>query len=237
MSDGDDYPEQNDYNYDYDYDIERYLNIRSAYSPTFGSDGELAFLTNTTGVSQLWRLDEPLSWPRQLTFYDERVTFASYSPERDELVFGMDEGGNERTQFFRLDGDGEQVVPLTQEPDAKHRWGGWSPDGGEFAFASNRRDEAVFDIYVQERDGDEATRVYEGDGWFSVAGWSPDGERLAVTKAQSNFDQDVYVLDIESGEMEHLTPHGDEKIRYKSVNWSPRGDALYLVTDKGEDTL
>ena len=44
------------------------------------------------------------------------------------------------------------MTNLTQRPDAKHRWGGWSHDGEHFAFASNRRDNAVFDIYVQARD-------------------------------------------------------------------------------------
>ena len=88
------------------YDIERYLNVRSAAAPSVGPNGELAFLTNTTGVNQVWRLDEPGAWPEQLTFEDEPIAFASWSPERPELVFGMDEGGNERTQLFRLAGWG-----------------------------------------------------------------------------------------------------------------------------------
>ncbi|WP_327051318.1 S9 family peptidase [Halomicrococcus gelatinilyticus] len=221
------------------YDFERYLNVRSAHSASFGPDGErLTFLMDTTGVPQVWRLDEPRSWPTQMTFYDERVTFASWSPERDELVFGMDEGGNERAQLFRLDGDGEAITPLTAKPDAKHRWGGWNSDGSQFAFTSNRRDEAVFDVYVQDRDarGDDAELVYEGDGWLTVAGWSPDDDRLVVSEAYSSFDQDLYVLDLASGDLEHVTPHEGD-VRYQSVQWGPEGDALYLVTDEGADTM
>jgi len=135
------------------YDIERYLNVRSAYGASFGPDGErLSFLMNTTGTPQIWTLDEPRSWPEQRTFYDERVTFASWSPERPELIFGMDEGGNERAQLFRLEAETGEIENLTAMPDAKHRWGGWSHDGERFAFTSNRRDESVFDVYVQNRD-------------------------------------------------------------------------------------
>jgi Tol biopolymer transport system component len=217
------------------YDLERYLNVRSAYGASMGPEGRLAFLLNTTGVGQLWTLDAPGEWPEQRTFYDEPVGFIDYSPTRAELVFGMDEGGNERTQLYRLNDDGT-VTELTAMPDAKHRWGGWGPDGDVFAFASNRRDEAVFDVYVQDRDatGDDADRVYEGDGWFTVNGWSPDGEKLAISEAHSSFDQDVYVLDIESGERTHLTPH-EGSVRYSSVSWGPEGDALYLVTDAESD--
>jgi len=221
------------------YGIERYLNVRSAYGPSFGPDGDrLCFRLDTTGTPQLWSLTAPGAWPDQHTFFEERVTFADYSPERQEIVFGKDTGGNERTQFHRLDlGDGT-ITDLTQHPDAKHRWGGWSHDGERFAFASNRRDESVFDIYVQDRDavGEAAERVYEGDGWLSVAGWSPDDSRLLVHQAYSGYDGDLYVLDIESGEIDHLTPH-EGRVRYNSANWGPDGEHIYLVTDRATDTL
>ncbi|UPV73409.1 S9 family peptidase [Halorussus limi] len=219
------------------YDFERYLNVRSAKAPSFGPDGELSFLMDTTGVSQVWRLDEPREWPQQLTFEEEAVSFADWSPERDELAFGMDQGGDERTQLFRLDGDGETVTPLTDKPEAIHYWGGWNSDGSAFAFASNRRDESVFDVYVQGRDerGDDAEMVHEGDGWLSVSGWSPSDDRLVVTEMHSSFDYDVSVLDLETGDLDHVTPHEGD-VRYQSVNWGPDGDALYLITDEGEDT-
>ncbi|MGM0592286.1 MAG: S9 family peptidase [Halobacteriota archaeon] len=221
------------------YDIERYLNIRSAYGADFGPVGDtLSFLMNTTGVPQLWTVDAPGSWPEQRTFYDERVTFASWSPERPELVFGMDAGGNERQQLFLLTPATGTVAHLTQTPDAKHRWGGWSHDGDRFAFTSNRRDVAAFDVYVQSREEteDEAELVHEGDGWLTLGGWSPDDTRLLVSEAYSNFDQDLYVLDVTTGDLEHLTPH-EGTVRYLSATWGPDGENLYLVTDRDGDTL
>jgi dipeptidyl aminopeptidase/acylaminoacyl peptidase len=219
------------------YDIERYLNVRGAGGASLGPDGRLAFLIDTTGVNQVWTLDEPGEWPTQRTFYDERVTFATYSPERPELIFGMDEGGNERAQFYRLDDDGSEVTNLTRHPDAKHNWGGWGPDGDRFAFSSNRRDEGVFDIYVQGRDetGDEADLVRQTDGWYTPAGFSPAGDRLIVVQAHSSFDQDVYVLDVVSGETDHLTPH-EGRVRYGSTEWGPEGEAIYCTSDHGTDT-
>ncbi|WP_101296327.1 S9 family peptidase [Halegenticoccus soli] len=221
------------------YDIERYLNIRSAYGASFAPGGErLSFLMDTTGTPQVWTVDGPGRWPEQRTFYDERVTFASWSPERPELVFGMDEGGNERAQLFRLDAVSGGITNLTRAPEAKHRWGGWSHDGERFAFTSNRRDNAVFDVYVQGRDevGDDARLVHEGDGWLTLGGWSPDDSRLVVNEAYSNFDQDVYVLDVESGELDHVTPH-EGTVRHLSAEWGPDGESLYLATDRDGDTL
>ena len=220
-------------------DIERYLNVRSAYGASFSPEGTLAFLYDATGVAQVWTLDEPRAWPDQRTFYDESVGFVDCSPTREELMFGMDEGGNERTQLHRLDlaGGVEDVTNLTGRPGAKHRWGGWSHDGDRFAFTSNRRDESVFDVYVQDRDatGSDTELVREGSGWLSVEGWSPDDGRLLVSEAYSNFDQDVRVLDLDSGEFVHLTPH-EGTARFVGATWGPEG-GVYLATDVDRDTL
>jgi len=219
------------------YDLERYLNVRSATGATLGPDGQVAFRMNTTGTFQVWTVDEPGGWPEQRTFYEDSVSFASHSPERPELIFGKDEGGNERMQLFRLDEDGV-VTALTDRPGAKHRWGGWSHDGERFAFASNRRDEAVFDVYTQDREerGEDAELVFEGDGWYSVAGWRPDDGALLLHRAHSSFDHDLSVLELATGERRRLTAD-TEDVRYSSPEWGPEGEAIYLVTDEGADTL
>ncbi|MFB6091599.1 MAG: alpha/beta fold hydrolase, partial [Haloquadratum sp.] len=221
------------------HDIERYLHIRSAYGASIGPDDErIAFLMDTTGTPQVWTVDEPGGWPEQRTFFDERVTFVAWSPEREEFAFGMDEGGNERQQLFRYDLRDGAITNLTATPEAKHRWGGWSHDGERVAFASNRREESVFDVYVQGRDetGDDADRVADGDGWLTLAGWAPDDSRLLVSEAYSNFDQDVSVLDLDTGETTLLTPH-EGTVRFQSPEWGPDGDDVYLVSDRESDTL
>jgi dipeptidyl aminopeptidase/acylaminoacyl peptidase len=220
------------------YDIERYLNVRNAGGADLGPDGRLSFLLDTTGTGQVWSLAEPLGWPEQHTFFEESVSFVDSSPERAEAVFGMDEGGNERAQLYRLNYESGEIVDLTERPGAKHRWGGWDSEGDRFAFASNRRDQSVFDVYVQERDatGDGAELVYEGDGWLSVAGWSPSDDRLIVHEAHSSFDHDVYTLDVASGSLTHHTPHEGD-VRFASPEWGPDGESLYLVTDRDSDTL
>ncbi|MEZ3116664.1 alpha/beta fold hydrolase [Halobaculum sp. MBLA0147] len=224
--------------HDEGYDVARYLRIRRASGPDLAPDGTLAFRMDTTGTAQVWTVDEPGGWPTQRTFYDEPVSFLDWSPERRELAFGMDQGGDERQQLYRLNPDTGRVHEWTATPDAKHRWGGWSHDGERFAFASNRRAGDVFDVYVQPRGGgpEDAELVHEGDGWLSVLGWSPDDDRLLVHRAHASFDHDLYVLDLETGAFEHLTPH-DGEARFGSAQWGPDGEAVYAVTDHDRDLL
>ncbi len=220
------------------YDIERYLAIRSASRPSFGPNGQIAFLMDTTGVSQVWCLTEPQGWPQQLTFHTESVTFASFSPTRDELVYGMDDGGNERWQLFRLSDDGSEEVNLTRHPDAIHQWGGWSHDGEHIAFTANRRSRDRFDGYVQHRASTDADLVIDGSDadLLSIVGWSPDDERLLAHEVHSNRNHDLHCFDRSSGETRLLTDP-DREVRYPSVAWGPDGEDIYATTDWATDTL
>ncbi|AAG18962.1 S9 family peptidase [Halobacterium salinarum] len=222
------------------YDIERYLDIRGAGDPTYGPTGELAFTLGTTGTAQVWALGAPGAWPTQLTFHDERVQWASFSPTREELAYGMDTGGDEFTQLHRVSGDGSEDVQLTAFPDAKHDWGGWSHDGDRIAYTANRRDASRFDVYVQGRDeaGANADCVRVGDTFDlpSVVGWSPSDDRLLVVDTHSNFDQDVAVLDVDTGEITRATAGLDADTRFSWVAWAPDGGGVYVTTDHDADT-
>jgi dipeptidyl aminopeptidase/acylaminoacyl peptidase len=224
-------------------DIRRYLNIRSAYAPSFSPDGKhVAFLMNTTGVPQVWRVPVDGGWPEQLSFYDEAVRWLHYPPvgAADRFIFGMDRGGTERTQLYLATGSGSEVIDLSGNPEAIHEWGGWSPDGKRVSFSANRTDKSRFDVYVQEvrPDGQGETRlVREGPGgYFNTGDFSPDGKKLLVLHYPSNSNQFVHVLDVETGEDHNLTPH-DGEVRYLSPKWSPDGKSVWVLTDYHGDFL
>jgi dipeptidyl aminopeptidase/acylaminoacyl peptidase len=227
--------------------IDRYLNVRSAFGPSFSPDGRfVSFLTNITGVAQLWQVPVGGGWPVQLTFTHDSVRGAHYSPRRHESIFSMDAGGNERTQLYRLRGvgggtdhalgEGWVTEDLTRQPKAIHSFGGWSHDGERFAFSANREDASRFDIYVQKVGEPDAHLLHKGPGgYYLAAGWSPDDRSLLVSRSESNFNQDLYVLDVATGEARTLTAHkGDAQ--YHSPAWSADGKSVYCAsTADGRD--
>jgi Tol biopolymer transport system component len=215
------------------YEFGRYLKIRGAWGASWSPDGRrVAFLTDITGVPQVWEVAAGGGWPEQLTFHDERVSSAEYSPTEDRLLFGMDTGGNERSQLFLL-GDGQER-DLTRAPDAIHYSGGFSPNGGRVAITATRRNGTDFDVFVQGPAEKEPETVWEVPGYHTVSGWSPDGSSLIVSRHHSNVDNDLYWLDLRGGEATLLTPHEGEA-RFRSASVAPEGDYLYLATDRDGD--
>ncbi|MBI4497111.1 MAG: S9 family peptidase [Chloroflexi bacterium] len=217
------------------YDFSRYLNVRSAYGASFSPSGRrVAFLTDVTGVPQVWSVGVGGGWPQQLTFTDERVSVAAYAWHARHLVIGMDSGGNERQQLFLLAEDGSRLTPLTHNPETIHAFGGWAHDNRRMALASNERHPAYFDVAVLDTATGEARRVFEHDGTNYAVGWSPDDRALLVNRYTTNLDNDLFLLDLALGEVVHLTPH-EEEAEYSSAAWAADGRGLYLITNQGRD--
>jgi dipeptidyl aminopeptidase/acylaminoacyl peptidase len=217
------------------YEFARYLKIRSAWGASWSPDTRrVSFLTEITGVPQVWEVSaEGPSWPEQLTFYEERVSGAEYSPTQSRLLFGMDAGGNERTQLFLLE-DGE-ARDLTRAPEAIHYSGGFSPDGTRIAYTATRRNGTDFDVFVQELDG-KPEMIWEVSGYHTVSDWSSDGSFLLVSRHRSNLDNDLYRLTLATGEATLLTPHEGEA-RFYGACVTPGGRSAYLATDRDGDFM
>jgi len=226
--------------------IDRFLNIRGASGPSFSPDGRfVTFLSNITGVAQLWQVPVEGGWPVQLTFSTESVRGARYSPVKHELIYSMDTGGDERTQLYRLHGvagnmdhtigDGWTSEDLSKNRKAIHGFGGWSHDGQSFCFSANREDASRFDIYTQKLGGAAKLVVKGPGGYYGAAGFSPDDSTILVSRAESNMKQDLYAVDVASGKVRHLTP-GKEEAQYHSTTWSHDGKHLYCAsTAQGRD--
>lgn len=218
------------------YGFARYLKVRGAGGASWSPDGRrVSFLTDITGVSQVWEVPAGGGWPEQISFHDERITGARHAPHGDRIVFSIDAGGNERMQLFLVEGEVER--DLTGRPDAIHYFGAYSPDGGRIAYTATRRNGTDFDVYVQDLVSESGPEmVWQVDGYHTVADWFPDGSALLVSRHRSNLDNDLYRLDLEGGEAALLTPHRDAA-RFLGARVTPDGESAYLATDRDGDFM
>lgn len=208
----------------------QYLNVRWAGGPSFRSDGErMAFLTDITGTAQLWTVDSPLGWPEQLTFFEDRLTFAEYSPTEPVIAFGRDAGGDENTLVFLVSDEGGAVERVSVH-DAKHLWGGFSPDGQRMAWSHNGRNGRDFDVYLYDLAAGEERMIVEGDGYWYVAEWLDDGSALIVSHYSSNADNDLYLVRLDGSERIHLTPH-DEDAVFMGATATPDGSRIFVASN------
>jgi Tol biopolymer transport system component len=195
--------------------------MRQATPLSFSPDGkELLVASNLPGSTQLF----VVPGMRQVTFDEEAVT-GQFLPDGRILV-ERDAGGNERTQLYV--GDEPLVVDERYKHDTPHA------AGRTLAYSTNRRNGVDFDVVARDLESGEE-RTFAFDGYVAVAAISPDGLRIVADRAgERSGDNDLYLCDVDSGEITLLTPH-EEPAEY--VTPAFRGDELVWATNEGRDTL
>ncbi len=221
------------------YDIERYLNIRSAGSPSFSPDGKrIAFLTNITGTSQVWTMDAGGGYPEQITAYQDNVSFVKWLPDGKGLIFGKAVGGNENTQFFLLSNDGAEIKELTNNPNVRHNFGDLSKDGTRIFYTSNKRDRNWFDVYSMNLVEGKEELLYQDNSSNFVVAVSDDGSKVIVSRSSVRFslDNDLYLIDAKTKKATHLTPH-DKATQYGDVHFLPDGNSILFGTNQNGEFM
>jgi dipeptidyl aminopeptidase/acylaminoacyl peptidase len=218
------------------YGFDRYSSVRVAYGPSFAPDGQhVSFISDITGVPQAWILDLASGQIDQLTLFNERVSSAVFSPTGSSLALSMDPGGGERHQIWTLNMEGLSTKRLTVGDDWIRVFGSFSPLGESVCYASNERDEKFFDIYSSSIETGEKELVYESDATNHPIDWI-DKDRLLFTRANTNLDNDLFLLWHETGETAHLTQHSGEAT-FDYAGHTKDLSTLLVMADKDREFL
>jgi dipeptidyl aminopeptidase/acylaminoacyl peptidase len=217
------------------YTIEQYLSVKAASAPTFSPDGtRIAFLSNHTGTSQVWTVLMPTGNPRQLTNYDDNVSFVRWLADGSGLVFGKAKGGDENTQFFWMRPDGTGVRTLTTDPTVRHNFGAVSWDGKTLWYASNKRNRTFFDIYSMDIASGREELRYQQDGNNSLAAVNDSGTKFIVSRdgIDLSLDDSLYLVDTRTKAEMLLTPH-EGPVQYGNVNFV--ADGIVFTHNQGRE--
>jgi dipeptidyl aminopeptidase/acylaminoacyl peptidase len=209
-------------------DLRTLLELRQAYPLSWSSDGSwLLVASDLAGTRQLYRLPLDDGDLEQLTSHAEPVE-GQLLPD-DRLLLEIDEGGNERTQLY-LDGE-----PLVVDPRFNHWTPHFSRDGRLLAYTTNRRNGRDFDIVVRELESG-VEKTFELGGYVGVDSISPDGRRVVALRDNERAgDSDLFLIDLETGAVEHATPHEDAA-EYGTTVWLADSSGFHASTNEGRDT-
>ncbi len=196
--------------------VRRVLSVRSATAPRLGAGGLVFYLSDVTGVQQLWFFDGS----RHDVYAPVEGRVGDYRVSKDGVVaVAVDRDGDEKWRLYLL---GDDLMEVSAE--GVNSLGAWSPDGSALAFTSTRDSPSDFHLYVYRRGEGEVERLAELGGINVVEEWSEAG--IFVTHYETNLDSTIYLF--RDGELKELTKHSGE-----ALNFSPRyvggGKALFLT--------
>ena len=212
-------------------DVTRYLLVRSASDFAISADGRtIAYLSNVTGVPQIWTVDARGGFPDQLT-YGHGVDWLESSPDGRHLLYGADNEGDERVAINLLSLDGTRERVIVEKSPAFRVFGAFSSDGDRFAYSTTERNGTDFDIHVADVATGRTREVYQGRFGFYVDAWQPGGDLLVVREVRGETGNDLHLLNARTGEL--TTIFRPERVaQYGNIEWLPDGSGFFLSTDQ-----
>ena len=217
------------------YAIEDFMTTTRIGGGWFSPDGgKVLFHSNQTGVFNLFEVPVAGGQPTQLTrSTTEAIVALGYFPADERLLYSSDRGGNELTHIYVRDVDGS-TRDLT--PGDKHRatFAGWAADDRSFFVSTNERDPRFMDLYEYAVNGYARTMLFRNDAGLTLGPISRDKRYVALVKARTTNDSDVYVFDRQTRSMTNVTAHTGD-VANAPAEFAPDGASLLFITDEGRE--
>jgi len=215
--------------------VGRYSEFRAAeFTSWHPTKREMLIETRFADTAQVHLVKFPGGARFQLTFFPDRVGDPIYEPVKGKsFLFTKDIGGGEFFQIYRYDFATGDTTLLT-DGKSRNTSPRWSYQGDRIAYGSTQRNGNDVDIWVVRAADPASARMVaqmEGGGW-SVSDWSPDGKHLLVTNSVSAAESYVWLVDVDSGRKDLLTPKAAETVAYNNARFSKDDKGVYVTSDQ-----
>lgn len=181
--------------------------ITPSPTPVGGGAGMLAYVSERSGVPQIWLLDVTSGETTQLTDIPDGACQPDWSPDARQIVFTSPctakrvRYPGSRLIILEIESGTMTSLPTSLEGDF---YPAWSPDGEWIAYTTlvNGKSQLV-KIYLK---GLSMVKLSDGSFHDSSPAWSPDGSRLAFVRIHSYAQ--IWLMDADGENAAQFTLSG-----------------------------
>jgi len=217
------------------YAIEDFMDTTRIGGASFSADESTILVSSDeTGIYNVYSIDIASGERRAVTRSTNDSTYAvSYFPKDNRVLFTRNKGGDELDHLFVREVNGAEK-DVTPGEKLKANFTGWARDDRAFYLQTNERDKRFFDLYRVDASTYERTKLYEDTTGYELGDISDDEKWLAFGKPNTTADSDIYIYNVATKEMKHISPH-KETASYDVASFDRTSQWLYFLTDDKEE--
>lgn len=215
------------------YSIEQMMDNEAVFGGSFSPDkSKLLVSSNRSGIYNMYTVPTDGGEFTPITQSDSASVFGiSYFPEDDRILYRMDGNGDEIFHLYARDTTGT-VTELTPDPGARASFYGWAHDGKSFFYGYTKRNPRFTDVYEMDIATMTPTMIYQNDDAYSFGGISRDKKFMALSKAITTNDADLYVYSFDD---QSLTKVNENPSANSASDFTPDSKSLLYTTDDGSE--
>lgn len=220
-------------------EVQRYTESRSAsFAEWHPVKREMLISTRFGNVPQLHSVARPMGARKQITFFEEPVSGASYEPAGGKyFLFTKDIGGNEFTQIYRYDVSNGNVTLLTDGKRSQNGGITWNRNGekNRILYASTKRNGADRDFYMMDPLQPEKEKLFmpnTGGGW-GISDWQ--GDKVLITQGISANESRLWLHVMGRDSKQIITDTLEKSVWYGQPRLTNDGKRIFFITDKGNE--
>ena len=220
--------------------VQRKISTDDADELSISPNGKLAaFIVHgdvfVTGIASKDEQKIAKPFTARVTTSPERECDLSWSPDGEELLFSSAVNGNDDLYLARrMDEDTPwpetfdfELTRVTDSP-AEEYGAQFSPNGKRIAFIRGKGT-------LVSRDREDGGEIVLLDHWDAPDfDWSPDGEWLAYSVADEQFNNEVWIVSAGAGTPYNVSRHPDDD---RAPYWSPDGRRLVWTGKRSQGTF
>lgn len=211
--------------------------VRLSAWPSFDPEGKrIAFVSDLSGIPQVWIIPQDGGFPNLVTNLDDPVRGAVWSPDGQWIAIAVAPGGGMNQQIYIVRPDGTGMRRLTDGGKDNNYLGDFTHDGKFIHFASNRKNPDSTDSFLVNVTSGEIMLVAESHGSGGIEDVKRDGSATIVTRSAQRGDNDLYYVRAADKKVSKLTPH-EGPGSFWGGTFSPDGKTIYLASNKDRDLL
>lgn len=219
--------------------VKKYAETRAAsFVALHPLKNEILISTRFGSVNQLHQVVSPLGSRKQITFFDEPLSNASFEPTQGKyFIYSKDTGGNEFGQLYKFDLSTHESSLLTDGGRSQNGNIIWKKDGSGFFFTSTKRNGGDRDIYFMNPSNPQSTKMIlqnKGGGW-SISDISEDGKKLLVQEYVSANESHLFLLDTENGKLLNITNRDEKNVVQSNAQFAKNSNEIWFETDRDNE--